>query len=215
MHEQNARLPKAGPAEAPFNPGIGFSDPVFQSQAAFRSILAALSEPGTIHDLGPFAPCPAGLQPATAILLLTLADYETPVWMPEALESGEAGIWLRFHCGAPSATPDKAAFAINTAGHSFPGLNAFNPGNELYPDRSTTLILQIDNLTGGETLDLEGPGIPGTRRIAPRGLPAGFAVEWARNTRLYPLGVDIVLVAGSRILGLPRTTRMPAPDPRP
>ncbi|MCZ8374195.1 MAG: phosphonate C-P lyase system protein PhnH [Beijerinckiaceae bacterium] len=214
MPEQNALLPKAGPADAPFNPGIGFSDPVLQSQAAFRGILAALSEPGTIHDLGPFAPCPAGLEPATAILLLTLADYETPVWMPEALEGGEAGIWLRFHCGAPYAAPVNAGFAICSASDGFPGLTAFNPGNELYPDRSTTLILQIDSLTGGEALDLEGPGIPGTRRIAPRGLPADFVAGWARNARLYPLGVDIVLVAGSRILGLPRTTRILAHDPR-
>ncbi|WP_284176721.1 phosphonate C-P lyase system protein PhnH [Rhabdaerophilum sp. SD176] len=215
MAEQNALLPKDGSANAPFNPGIGFSDPVFQSQAAFRGILTALSEPGTIHDLGPFAPCPVGLEPATAILLLTLADYETPVWMPEALESGEAGVWLRFHCGAPAASAAKAAFAVGTAGHGFPGVDAFSPGNELYPDQSTTLILQISSLTGGETLDLEGPGIPGTRQIAPRGLPAGFAVEWARNTRLYPLGVDIVLAAGSQILGLPRTTRIAAHDPRP
>lgn len=214
MAEQNATLRKAGPADAPFNPGIGFSDPVFQSQAAFRGILAALSEPGTIHDLGSFAPCPAGLEPATAILLLTLTDYETPVWMPEALESGEAGIWLRFHCGAPPATPGKASFAVAPAGEVFPGLTAFNPGNELYPDHSTTLILQIESLTGGDMLDLEGPGIPGRRQLDPRGLPPGFLAGWAANTRLYPLGVDVVLVAGSRIVGLPRTTHIPAPAPR-
>lgn len=214
MPEQSNLLPMGGPADTPFNPGIGFSDPVFESQAAFRHLLAALSEPGTIHDLGSFANSPAGLEPAAAILLLTLADYETPVWMPETLATGEAGAWLRFHCGAPAAMPGKAAFALANSGPDFPGLAAFNPGNELYPDQSTTLVLQIASLTGGEPLDLEGPGIPGQRRIAPRGLPEGFATEWARNSRLYPLGVDLVLAAGSRVLGLPRTTRILAPDPR-
>lgn len=214
MSQHPAAIRASGQADGPFNPGIGFSDPVFQSQAAFRGLLAALSEPGTIHDLGPFAPCPAGLEAATATLLLTLADYESPVWMPDPWQAGEAGAWLRFHCGAAAAAPASAAFAVAPADQAFPGLAAFSPGNELYPDQSTTLVLQIDGLTNGDGLDLEGPGIPGTRRIAPRGLPAGFTAEWARNARLYPLGVDVILVSGSRILGLPRTTRIHAPDPR-
>jgi alpha-D-ribose 1-methylphosphonate 5-triphosphate synthase subunit PhnH len=78
----------------------GFSDPVFQSQAAFRALLAALSEPGTLQQVASEIAPPEGLTTATATALLTLADYETPVWLPESLRDGPAGAWLRFHCGA-------------------------------------------------------------------------------------------------------------------
>ena len=40
----------------------GFSDPVFQSQGAFRALLAALSEPGLACDLGDAIVPPAGLE---------------------------------------------------------------------------------------------------------------------------------------------------------
>ena len=80
--------------------GAGFSDPVFQSQASFRALLAALSEPGTRQTIDAGIVPPAGLHAATATALLTLADYETPIWLPAALRDGPAGAWLRFHCGA-------------------------------------------------------------------------------------------------------------------
>ncbi len=214
MAEQHSTVPLKPSPGGSFNPGIGFVDPVFDSQAAFRSILTALSEPGTPLDLGPRNPCPAGLFPATATFLLTMADYETPVWMPEPWQQGEAGAWLRFHCGAPAAEPRQAAFAVGSFGMPMPTISDFNPGTDQYPDQSTTLILQIDALEGGAPMDIEGPGIPGTRRIAPVGLPADFVAVWAGNHKLYPLGVDLLLAAGSQILGLPRSTRINAPEQR-
>ena len=94
----------------------GFSDPVFQSQAAFRALLAALSEPGTLQQVASEITPPEGLATATATALLTLADYETPVWLPEALRNGPAGAWLRFHCAAALVDrrrgPHRLAFRV-------------------------------------------------------------------------------------------------------
>jgi alpha-D-ribose 1-methylphosphonate 5-triphosphate synthase subunit PhnH len=197
---------------APFDPGIGFVDPVFESQAAFRVILEAMAEPGTIGTFAPRHAVPAGLMPATATILLTVADYETPVFMPPAWQQGEAGQWLRFHAGAPAALPGEAAFAIMPAVDltALPG--PFRAGNEMFPDQSTTLILQLPALTGGAPLEIAGPGILGTRRIAPLGLTDNFPAIWAANHRLYPLGVDLILVTGHQIMGLPRSARLVRPD---
>ena len=199
-------------ATLPFDPGIGFSDPVFDSQAAFRVILAAMAEPGTIGTFAPRHAVPQGLMPATATWLLTLADYETPVFMPEAWQQGEAGNWLRFHCGAPAADAGDAAFAILPVADltALPG--PFRAGNEMFPDQATTLILQLPALTGGASLEMSGPGIPVTRQIAPLGLPDDFPAIWAANHRLYPLGVDLILVSGHQIMGLPRSARLVRPD---
>ncbi len=189
--------------------GAGFADPVFQSQGAFRALLAALSEPGLACDLGDAVVPPAGLEPATAVALLTLADYETPIWLPAALRDGPAGAWLRFHCGAALVDdPAKAAFAVIDGAATEPKLAAFNAGDDQFPDRSTTVLVQCAGLDGGEAVTLEGPGIAGQRSIAPTGLRPAFWAEVEDNAAVYPLGVDVLLVHGAQVLGLPRSTQI-------
>lgn len=189
--------------------GAGFADPVFQSQGAFRALLAALSEPGLARDLyDPIVP-PAGLEPATAVALLTLADYETPIWLPAALRDGPAGAWLRFHCGAALVDdPARAAFAVIDGAAPEPRFAAFNAGDDQFPDRSTTVLVQCAGFGGGEAVTLEGPGIPGQRSIAPIGVRPGFWAEVEDNAAVYPLGVDLLLVHGAQVLGLPRSTQI-------
>lgn len=187
----------------------GFSDPVFQSQAAFRALLAALSEPGTLQNVASEITPPEGLATATATALLTLADYETPVWLPEALRNGPAGAWLRFHCAAALVeNPAEAAFAVIDSTADEPKLSAFNLGTDQFPDRSTTVIVQAAGLEGGPALTLAGPGILGSRDIAPQGFRSGFTDELRENGTLYPLGVDVLLVHGEGLIGLPRSTQI-------
>ncbi len=189
--------------------GAGFADPVFQSQGAFRALLAALSEPGLAYDIGVSVETPVGLEPATAVALLTLADYETPIWLPAALRDGPAGAWLRFHCGAALVDdPARAAFALIDGAGTEPKLAAFNAGDDQFPDRSTTVLVQCAGLEGGATVTLEGPGIPGQRAVAPAGLRPDFWTEVEDNAAVYPLGVDLLLVHGAQVLGLPRSTQI-------
>jgi alpha-D-ribose 1-methylphosphonate 5-triphosphate synthase subunit PhnH len=187
----------------------GFSDPVFQSQAAFRALLAALSEPGTFQQVASEITPPEGLTTATATALLTLADYETPVWLPEALRNGPAGAWLRFHCAAALVDdPTEAAFAVIDGAADQPKLSAFNLGTDQFPDRSTTVIVQVAALEDGPAVTLAGPGILGSRNIAPQGLRSGFTDELRENGTLYPLGVDVLLAHGAGLIGLPRSTQI-------
>ncbi|MFN3482508.1 phosphonate C-P lyase system protein PhnH [Rhabdaerophilum calidifontis] len=193
----------------------GFADPVFDSQRAFRTVLGALSEPGLVAELDPALTPPPGLEPATAIALLTLADYETPVWLPPALAAGAAGRWLRFHAGAPlTTTPADSAYAVITAGAEAPELFDFHPGDDQFPDRSTTIFIQCTSLEGGLPVILAGPGIPGSRRFAPQGPVPEFWRAAAANHARYPLGVDCLFTAGRRIAGLPRSTRIETGETR-
>lgn len=197
-------------AQAMISPG--FLDPVFQSQTAFRALLSALSEPGMLQRVVAEITPPEGLDIATATALLTLADYETPVWLPEALRDGPAGAWLRFHCGAALVDdPAEAAFAVIDSAADGPKLAAFNPGNDQFPDRSTTVFVQCAALDGGAGFSLSGPGILGSRSIAPQGLHPGFTEELSENSALYPLGVDVVFAHGDSLIGLPRSTQIEEP----
>ena len=183
-------------------------DMAFASQAAFRALMDCLSRPGEIRTLdGVGAPAP--MAPATAALVRSVADYESPIWLDPAFSAAPAiAEWIRFHTGAPVvASPDKAAFALVADALALPGFMQFAQGTEEYPDRSTTVIVQVDRFAG-ETLTLQGPGIKTTRAFAAEPLPSGFAQRLRDNCEMFPRGVDLVLVAGHEIAALPRSVRV-------
>lgn len=185
----------------------GFTDPVMQSQTAFRAFMDALANPGTVQELRPGLTPPVPLTPELAAVALTLCDHDTPVWLDATLRSEAVLGWLRFHTGAPiTDKPADAKFALMTDPEI--ALADFAQGTDLYPDRSTTLVLAMPSLDGGTTLQLTGPGIAGSATIAPQGLPDGFLAQWSENGAQFPCGVDLLLVAGGQIVGLPRTTRI-------
>lgn len=185
----------------------GFAEPVRDSQAVFRQLMESVARPGRLADLGFAASAPQGLSRAAGAVALTLFDFETTVWLDPALRGSEAESWLRFHCGCPLTTdPAQAAFALVTETAAAPALAAFHQGDAKYPDRSTTVILQIQALDGGPVVSLSGAGIQTTTEIAPAGLPADFWAQLETNQAQFQFGVDVMLVAGDQLIALPRTT---------
>ncbi len=117
--------------------------------------------------------------------------------------------WLGFHAGAPLASvPSEAHFALVAAPAELIALENFAQGTQEYPDRSATLILQVETLSRGQALVLRGPGIATTATIAPAPLPRHFVEQWRQNGARFPRGVDIILAAPEGIACLPRTTRI-------
>lgn len=178
-----------------------FADPTRASQRVFRAVLGAMAEPGTVHALPPLAAAPAPLSPAMAAVALTLCDAETPVFLAEAF-AGPAAAWLTFHTDAPVTTERAAArFAFLDS----VDLDGFPLGDEAYPDRSATLVVEC--ALAGTAFTLAGPGIDGTRAFAAAFDPA-FGDRWAVNRALFPCGLDLVLTDGDRLAALPRTTEV-------
>jgi alpha-D-ribose 1-methylphosphonate 5-triphosphate synthase subunit PhnH len=182
----------------------GFGNVAEAGQRHFRALLDAMARPGRMVVLdGELPEPPQGLTAGVWALALALLDYETPVWSDQkgALAS------LRFHCGCRVVETARAAFALVADPRAMPPLAAFHQGEPDYPDRSTTLILQVEGLddTG---VALSGPGIRGAARLGVGGVAPDFWVQVAANHRRFPLGVDLVLVAGARLAALPRSTRV-------
>ncbi len=179
----------------------GFADPVSEAQGTFRAVLDAMSRPGRLHPVGEQLTAPAPLDSATAAVLLTLVDNETPLWLDRA--AATARDWLAFHCGAVIIdTPSTATFALAL---SMPDLTALPAGSHETPESSATLILQIAALGRGTKYRLAGPGLREPALLVATGLPADFAAIWQQNHALYPRGVDIVLCAGTTLTALPRS----------
>jgi len=184
----------------------GFAEPVLAAQATFRVVMDAMARPGAVRPLAGIA-APAPLSPTAAAIALTLLDYETPFWLDAPLtNSGEVARFVSFHTGARvTADPAAAAFAFVAAPAAAPLFARFAQGSAEYPDRSTTLVLQIARLAEGDGMVLRGPGIAGTRRLAASPLPADFLDQLAENRAQFPRGVDILLAAPDAIAGLPRS----------
>ncbi len=188
----------------------GFADPVFASQSVFRAVMDAMARPGTVRAIDANLRPPAPLNPTAAAVALTLADADTPVWLGQDLARDDAVRgWLAFQTGAPLASlPSEAVFAIAANASALPSLSSFALGTQEYPDRSTTLILQVDSLTGGSALTLRGPGIKDAQTVGPRPLPGHFEMQWRENNALYPRGIDIILAAPDACACLPRMVRI-------
>ncbi len=186
-----------------------FTDPVFQSQAVFRALMDAMARPGTITPLGASAAPPAPLGSGAGAIALTLCDDGTPTWLSPALANSSVPAWLSFHTGAPlTDVKPEVRFVFVEAGGIVPGFDQFALGTQEYPDRSATLVLEIAALEGSAGFTATGPGINGETVVSPIGLPDIFLTLWAENRALFPRGVDLILVAGTDILCLPRTTKL-------
>lgn len=191
-----------------------FTSPVDDSQKAFRAAMNALSYPALPRALGlDLSPC-GPLAPGAVALLLTLADQETPIWISPSFFASNAGAskhvrdFIAFHCGAPVVDdPALAAFAILASPLELAPLMRFAQGEPDYPDRSATLIVQVEAFDD-YAWRFSGPGLSSPRSFGVSPAPEGFAQIWAANQAAFPLGVDIIFVCGSQIAALPRSLRI-------
>ena len=178
----------------------GFADPARDAAHAFRAALQAMARPGRIEAVRGAAP-PAPCSVAAGALLLTLCDTTTPLYLAPSHDTDALRGWITFHTGAPFTGPEHAMFALGTWAALQP-VTRFAPGTAEYPDRSATLIVEVEALANrGATLT--GPGIETQAQLS---LPETEA--FAANRRRFPLGFDSYFTCGDRLAGLPRSTRV-------
>ena len=158
-----------------------FMLPVQDAQHSFRRLLKAMSEPGVIVALHQLK---RGWQPlniATTSVLLTLADNDTPVWLAAPLSNDIVNQSLRFHTNASLVNqPEQATFAVTDEAISSEQLNALSTGTAVIAEE---------------------------RMIAPQ-LPKCILHELTERPHPFPLGIDLILTCGERLLAIPRTTHV-------
>ena len=183
---------------------------MLQSQAVFRAIMSAMAEPGTITKIKPLAGPPQRLGCAMASIALTLCDFETSVWLDEELRlDAEVAAYIRFHTSARMVERQaEAAFALVTRPSALPPLSSFSLGTPEFPDRSTTVVVEVDVLEADRGWRLSGPGIAGVSRLAAGPFAPDFATQLHANRDSFPRGVDVLLCCGERLAALPRSVRI-------
>ena len=188
----------------------GFVDKVLSAQSTFRSVMDAMARPGTVQRIVPMAGSPGPMMRGTAAIALTLFDHDTPLWLDARMaERSDVVIWLKFHTGAPVVQDSSiASFALISDGALLPALERFALGTNEYPDRSTTVILQVESLDSGRSFELRGPGIDGVATLQASIRPFDLFERLQFNEALFPRGIDLVLVADDAVVAIPRTTRV-------
>jgi len=188
----------------------GFADKVLSAQSTFRSVMDAMARPGSLQRIASAPGTPAAMMRGTAAIALTLFDHDTPVWLDGRMSAtADVAKWLKFHTSAPViADSSTASFALVGDPENLPALDRFAFGSNEYPDRSTTLILQVESLMDGAAVELKGPGIDGTAALRASLQPRDLFERLAINATLFPRGIDVLLVHDDCIVAIPRTTRL-------
>jgi alpha-D-ribose 1-methylphosphonate 5-triphosphate synthase subunit PhnH len=188
----------------------GFADKVLSAQSVFRSVMDAMARPGSVQRIQPATGAPGAVMRGAAAIALTLFDHDTPVWLDgRMLATADVAKWLKFHTSAPVVADSSiASFALIGDPQSLPALDRFAFGSNEYPDRSTTLILQVESLTDGPVVELRGPGIDGSAELRGSIQPRDLFERLTINATLFPRGIDVVLVHDDAIVAIPRTTRL-------
>jgi alpha-D-ribose 1-methylphosphonate 5-triphosphate synthase subunit PhnH len=172
-------------------------------QQAFRAVLDGFSRPGTL--------VPAQQPGAVLMFLSAVLDESVSLADP----SGLLGMDARRLLLAPTAPAAQARFVLLDGRK--PAEADFRPalGTLESPELSATLVLTVDALCDAPTpadaalaLQLQGPGVPGTRALAVSGLHPDWLARRTAWVDAYPMGVDIVLAAPDALAALPRTTRI-------
>ncbi|MCL2635011.1 MAG: phosphonate C-P lyase system protein PhnH [Betaproteobacteria bacterium] len=165
-------------------------------QAAFRQIMKGFAYPGRLGRLDTEA------EHALPLLLATLVDRSNRLADPRQLLAADEYRRL----GSRASSPESAQFVV------LPGICPpdFQPmlGSLENPEQGATLIVVAERLAAGAGLRLSGPGIDGAASVAVQGIDPLWWQKREQWNAGFPLGVDMIVVAGRQVLGLPRTVRI-------
>lgn len=187
----------------------GFARETLGAQEVFRRALDAMSRPGRLVEVACEAQLPSDAHRAAGLVLLALLDSDTRLWTSPSVERGDTVRHLRFHTGCQVVDePAHADFAWVARADELPALDAFAMGSDEWPDRSTTIVLQVAAMDDTRGWRLTGPGIRGETRLHVAGLGAAFAAQWQAMRARYPRGVDVLLTCGTHVAALPRSTQL-------
>lgn len=168
-----------------------------RDQQTFEALLWALSYPGRARAL------PASGIDAFMAIGRALIDLETSYGSPDA------DLMERLAATGGRASGSDAAryqFYPTLRDMDLIHLRRAPVGSHLYPDEGATLIIGC-RIGSGQRMVWSGPGINGSTAIELDALPPAFWRLRADAIR-YPLGWDVLFVAGDQVIGLPRTTHV-------
>jgi alpha-D-ribose 1-methylphosphonate 5-triphosphate synthase subunit PhnH len=194
---------------------------VFDSQAAFRALLDALSRPGSVCRLPDcsYKGAPRGFCAPALSILKTLCDHRVSFSVGGG--SGDSQ-WMRY-LEANLATPFKGAeeadYVLFDGTRFDEDFALLKRGSAEFPETSATAVLCVGRLAEGVgenagentprscRLVLTGPGVRERASLTLAGFDHRYTEERGRANRFPPMGIDLFLVdPEGRVAGIPRSS---------
>lgn len=183
----------------------GFDSSSYQSQATFKAILNATSEPGKLITLDNYNFTWDNLNAATVAILLTLCDHDSTVYLNQEYATQPNLKSLAFHTQAKTVPESHANFVVIHHQPTQQELDNLNLGTDLSPEESSTVIVQVDDFSEGNLLQLRGPGILHKREI---NLPLSETLHhyFKMQRNHFPKGADFIFTYENHLIAIPRST---------
>lgn len=171
-------------------------DPVHDTRRVFRALCEAASRPGTVQSLP--------VTPGDHAVVSTLVDAEVAVHTRDQAVQDALASAGRYDPAGPTK-----ADLLHVRGSPAWDVREVERGSLVEPSDGATVLYDVETIasdtSGGTTeITVSGPGVPESRTVG-IGLPAGDLEALAAAQSTYPRGVDAYVVAGDRVVALPRS----------
>ncbi|GAB6256642.1 MULTISPECIES: phosphonate C-P lyase system protein PhnH [Peribacillus] len=189
-------------------------DVVHDIQTVYRKLVTATSRPGNLVVLEREAKTlDVQMECLSSTILLALTVLDPEVTFNVIAKEGEAVSRMinQLTYSKPVDLPEADfIFILHDASEEQmkEAINKAKIGNLLNPHESAMIILEVPDITKGDSMILSGPGIQEESFIS---LPNVSAWLGARNEKNieFPLGIDMYFVdQKDRLIALPRTTQI-------
>jgi alpha-D-ribose 1-methylphosphonate 5-triphosphate synthase subunit PhnH len=191
----------------------------FYTQQTFRRILDAMARPGKVQTMTADQQIVAASLGRQAGYLMgiarTLLDVEVTFCIRAEMEkeNGLAELIPLYtnSAAAPAATAD---FIFMNGADDPAVLKDLYRGSLEFPDRGATVVIAVSYVCserpyeseGGLTLAISGPGVNGERLLYTGGLRRAQVAALNEVNQEFPLGIDLIIIAGDKLACIPRSS---------
>lgn len=189
-------------------------DVVHDIQTVYRKLVTATSRPGTLVVLDREArtlDVQMECLSSTILLARTVLDPEVSFKVISKAEEAVSRMINQLTYSRPVDLPEADfIFILHDASEEQmkEALNKAKVGNLLNPHESAMIILEVPDVTKGDSMILSGPGIQDESFLSLPNVSAWLAARNEKNME-FPLGIDMYFVdQQDRLIALPRTTQI-------
>ncbi|MFE4704527.1 phosphonate C-P lyase system protein PhnH [Peribacillus simplex] len=189
-------------------------DVVHDIQTVYRKLVTATSRPGTLVVLEREAKTlNVQMECLSSTILLARTVLDPEVTFKVIAKEGEAVSRMinQLTYSKPVDLPEADfIFILHDASEEQmkEAINKAKVGNLFNPHESAMIILEVPDVTKGDSMILSGPGIQEESFISLPNVSAWLGVRNEKNIE-FPLGIDMYFVdQQDRLIALPRTTQI-------
>ncbi|CAN7159966.1 phosphonate C-P lyase system protein PhnH [Peribacillus frigoritolerans] len=189
-------------------------DIVHDIQTVYRKLVTATSRPGTLVVLDREArtlDVQMECLSSTILLARTVLDPEVSFKVISKAEEAVSRMINQLTYSKPVDLPEADfIFILHDASEEQmkEALNKAKVGNLLNPHESAMVILEVPDVTKGDSMILSGPGIQDESFLSLPNVSVWLAARNEKNME-FPLGIDMYFVdQQDRLIALPRTTQI-------